>query len=73
MEERAFPIRELRRRLGWSQDRLAKEMGVTTNAVARWEQGNRQPSEMAIRFLEVLWERHLGERPPERPYTQEAA
>ena len=32
-------IRTARKRLGWSQSRLAEALGVTRNTVARWELG----------------------------------
>lgn len=36
-------IRKLRKGLGLSQDGLARKLRVTANAVARWEQGSREP------------------------------
>ena len=32
-------FKKIRSRLGWSQARLAEELGVTWNSVARWERG----------------------------------
>jgi Zn-dependent peptidase ImmA (M78 family)/DNA-binding XRE family transcriptional regulator len=36
-------IREIRERLGWTQARLAAELGVTQTAVSYWESGKRSP------------------------------
>ena len=47
-------FRTLRRQLGWTQARTAKELGVVSNTVARWEQGKRAIPEMAARFLALL-------------------
>lgn len=33
----ANELRELRRRLGWSQNQLAREIGTTEHTVRRWE------------------------------------
>lgn len=38
-----------RKRLGWSQSRLAEALGVPPNTVARWERG-----ELTIRHPTVL-------------------
>ena len=32
-------IMENRKRLGWTQDRLAEQMGVSAQAVSKWETG----------------------------------
>ena len=34
-------LREMRRRRGWSQERLARELRVSTAAVRHWEAGRR--------------------------------
>lgn len=36
-------IRALRKRLGWSAPKLALYLGVSENAVRRWEMGDRHP------------------------------
>jgi transcriptional regulator with XRE-family HTH domain len=51
---RGATLRQARRRLGWSQERLAKEIGVRRNTVARWERdelGMRPTTERLIRLL----------------------
>jgi DNA-binding transcriptional regulator YiaG len=52
----AHELLESRRRLGWSQARLAEELGVTTSVVGNWEAGARRPvpRERWRRIREVL-------------------
>jgi len=40
----AARLRELRARHGFTQDRVAKELGVHESAVSRWENGSRFPT-----------------------------
>ncbi len=53
---RARELREGRRRLGWSQQRLADELGVTKAVVGNWEAGARKPvpRERCSRIRELL-------------------
>lgn len=52
---------ELRRRAGLSQADMAKPVGVTPQAVARWEHGTRVPrGKAALRYARLL--RRLGLR-----------
>ena len=44
-------IREWRTRRGWTQDRLAAELGVAHDTVSRWENGAQEPSRMAVSLL----------------------
>lgn len=44
-------LQQLRARLGWSQARLADEVGVATNTVARWERGELGIGEPAARLV----------------------
>lgn len=47
-------IRVIRKQLDWTQARLAEEVGVTTNTVARWERdemGIREPAVKLIRMI----------------------
>lgn len=55
-------LRRIRRRLGWTQKKLAEELGVAENTVARWERdelGMRSTAEKLIRRLAA---EHLGSR-----------
>ena len=47
-------FRQLRQELGLTQVQLAKEMGVTSNAVALWERGERPIRESIARLLTLL-------------------
>lgn len=47
-------IKRLRVALGWSQERLAREVGVSFCTVNRWERGKSKPSPMAINVLKRL-------------------
>jgi DNA-binding transcriptional regulator YiaG len=53
----ATDVRSLRRKLGWSQERLARALGVSFSTVSRWERGDGAPSPMAERLLEVITRR----------------
>lgn len=48
-------IRRWRDRLGWTQARLAAELGVATNTVARWERDEKHPPA----YLRLAMERLL--------------
>jgi putative transcriptional regulator len=50
-------VQEIRDRLGMSQAVFAEVLGASRAAVRAWEQGKREPSEMARRLLEIA-ERH---------------
>lgn len=47
-------IKKLRIGLGWSQERLARELGVSFSTVNRWERGRSQPSGLALVGLHRL-------------------
>jgi putative transcriptional regulator len=50
----AKQIKELRYRLGMTQEQFAVELGVTVSAVNRWENGKSQPSPLALKAMELL-------------------
>jgi predicted unusual protein kinase regulating ubiquinone biosynthesis (AarF/ABC1/UbiB family) len=52
-------LRELRRLLGWSQRRFAKEMRVTPAAVSQWESGSRGVPGPVKRLVEI-YERSMA-------------
>lgn len=58
----ARDVRRLRTRLGWSQERLARELGMSFSTISRWERGQGSPSPVAERQLESLMRRRT---PPE--------
>lgn len=51
-------IRRLRIALGWTQQELAHELGVTSNTVARWEQQVHAMPGPAVKYLSLLATRH---------------
>lgn len=44
----------LRTKLGWSQNRLAENLGVNRSTVHRWEKGLRKIPPMAERLLATI-------------------
>jgi transcriptional regulator with XRE-family HTH domain len=50
----AGELRKLRKKLGWSQAQLAREVGVATNSVARWERGEMAISEPVARLIQRI-------------------
>ena len=47
-------FRRLRKQLGWTQTKTAKELGVVSNTVAKWERGEQAIPEPAARLLVLL-------------------
>ena len=47
-------VKQLRKELALSQDRLAAILGVAPFTVRRWESGKSKPSQLALRQLERL-------------------
>lgn len=45
-------IRDLRGRLGLTQEKLAARLGVTYPTINRWENGRSRPSPLALRTIE---------------------
>ncbi|MBL7125153.1 MAG: helix-turn-helix domain-containing protein [Dehalococcoidales bacterium] len=50
-------VKELRERLGLSQDKFAALLGVAPYTVRRWESGKSQPSPLALKQLSQLTEK----------------
>jgi len=48
-------IKELRERLGLSQDRFAAKLGIAPYTVRRWEGGKSRPSPMALRAIKEVF------------------
>ena len=53
-------IKNLRQAFGWSQQKLAEQLGVSLTTVLRWEKGYTEPSPLALEKLERLWKRKVG-------------
>jgi len=47
-------IREIRKREGWTQQKLADEIGVTVRTVKHWEAGTRSISLPAEKLLKLI-------------------
>jgi transcriptional regulator with XRE-family HTH domain len=47
-------VRQLRTRLGLTQEKLAARLGVTFPTINRWENGRAKPSPLALKQIEVL-------------------
>lgn len=45
-------IRQLRERLGLTQEKLAKRLGVRFQTVNRWERGHAYPSPLSLKAIE---------------------
>jgi transcriptional regulator with XRE-family HTH domain len=47
-------VREIRTRLGLTQEKLAVRLGVTFPTINRWENGRANPSPLALKQIEDL-------------------
>ena len=47
-------IKDLRKALGYTQARLAEEIGVTANTIARYERNELRPSPPVMKLLKLL-------------------
>jgi putative transcriptional regulator len=54
-------IKELRRKLGLSQEGLARKLGVSVITVRRWEKGTCKPSPLALLRIDELTKEMNGE------------
>lgn len=52
MDELGVKVKALRRMRHWSQEDLAREIGVSLSTVQRWEKGSGQPIRLARTELE---------------------
>ena len=55
MEQLREKVRELRRKRGWAQEDMAREIGVSLSTVQRWERQDSKPSRLARRELKRLF------------------
>jgi len=56
MEHLKEKVKELRRKKGWAQEDLAREIGVSLSTVQRWEKQGGKPTRLARRELERLFQ-----------------
>ncbi|MFC1584571.1 multiprotein-bridging factor 1 family protein [Fibrobacterota bacterium] len=47
-------VREIREKNGWTQEKMAQELGVSFSTVNGWENGRRQPQPFLMRRLEEM-------------------
>ena len=59
MDELRGKVRELRRKKGWTQEDLAREISVSLSTVQRWEKMGGKPTRLARRELSKLF-REVG-------------
>ena len=50
----AHLVRDLRRRLGLTQEKFAARLGVTFPTINRWENGRAKPSPLALKQIEEV-------------------
>ena len=56
MEHLGEKVRELRKKKGWAQEDLAREIEVSLSTVQRWEKQGAKPSRLARRELTRLFQ-----------------
>src|SRR5688572_26931744 len=54
MDTTGAEIRSLRSKLGWTQERLAKELSTDHGTVSRWERGISRPRRSALHRLKLI-------------------
>ena len=55
MEGLKEKVRALRRKKGWAQEDLAREMGVSLSTIQRWENKGGNPTRLARRELKKMF------------------
>ena len=56
MEQLKEKVRALRKKMGWTQEDLAREIGVSLSTVQRWEKKGGKPIRLARRELNRLFQ-----------------
>jgi len=57
MEGLSERLKELRRKKGWTQEDMAREIDVSLSTVQRWEKKGGEPTRLARRELHRLFRR----------------
>ena len=57
MEGLQQKVKGLRKKMGWAQEDMARQIGVSLSTVQRWETEGAQPSRLARRELEKLFQK----------------
>ncbi len=55
MEQLREKVKELRKKMGWAQEDMAREIGVSLSTVQRWEGKGAKPTRLARRELQRLF------------------
>ena len=55
MEQLKEKVKELRKKTGWTQEDLAREIGVSLSTVQRWQKQGGQPTRLARKELKRLF------------------
>ncbi len=55
MERLKEKVKELRKKMGWAQEDMAREMDVSLSTVQRWEKQGGEPTRLARRELARLF------------------
>ena len=55
-------IKELRKSLGYTQARLAEEVGLTPNTIARYERDELRPSPPVLKLLKLIELSKVGKK-----------
>lgn len=55
MKQLQVRVKDLRRKMGWAQEDLAREIGVSLSTVQRWEAKEVNPTRLARRELKRLF------------------
>ena len=56
MDDLKEKVKALRRKKGWAQEDMAREIGVSLSTVQRWEKQGGQPTRLARRELLRLFQ-----------------
>ncbi len=57
MEQLSKKVKELRKKKGWTQEDMAREIDVSLSTVQRWERQGGEPTRLARRELRRLFEK----------------
>ncbi len=57
MERLSEKLKELRKKKGWTQEDMSREMHVSLSTVQRWEKKGGEPTRLARRELQRLFRR----------------
>jgi len=66
MKNLSQKIKELRKEREWSQEDLAREVGVSLSTVQRWEKKGGKPIRLAVRELARLFREAGIDKQPSR-------